>query len=172
MSNVIIPLKFSSWNITLWTKRAHRSTSFQTFKCFNKSLPNSSCQFWNHKVKDYSNLASLFSVMRDNSSVLFSWKCTWFGQKEPINVQTFRLSTVHAKFHQLCTLIDSFCWKYIKFKLQRYIAVMSHDSEIEAKFEEKLICCFKNDKNLVNFELSTQKSQKFALSLVPIVQRI
>ena len=49
---------------------------------------------------------------------------------------------------------------------------MSHDSEIEAKFEEKLICCFKNDKNLVNFELSTQKSQKFALSSVPIVQRI
>ena len=32
----------------------------------------------------------------------------------------------------------------------------------EAKFEEKLICCFKNDKNLVNFDLSTQKSQKYA----------
>ena len=32
----------------------------------------------------------------------------------------------------------------------------------EAKFEEKLICYFKNDKNLVNFDLSTQKSQKYA----------
>ena len=30
-------------------------------------------------------------------------------------------------------------------------------------FEEKLICYFKNDKNLVNFDPSTQKSQKFAL---------
>ena len=29
----------------------------------------------------------------------------------------------------------------------------------DAKFEEKLICCFKNDKNLVNFDLSTQNSQ-------------
>ena len=29
----------------------------------------------------------------------------------------------------------------------------------DAKFEEK----FKNDKNLVNFDLSTQKSQKYAL---------
>ena len=29
-----------------------------------------------------------------------------------------------------------------------------------AKFEGKLICCFKNDRNLVNFDLSTQKSQK------------
>ena len=33
----------------------------------------------------------------------------------------------------------------------------------DAKFEEKQICCFKNDKNLVNFDLSTQKSKKFAL---------
>ena len=31
------------------------------------------------------------------------------------------------------------------------------------KFEEKLICCFKNDKNLVNFDPSTQKSQKLVL---------
>ena len=35
--------------------------------------------------------------------------------------------------------------------------------KINAKFEEKLISCFKTDKNLVNFYLSTPKSQKFAL---------
>ena len=28
--------------------------------------------------------------------------------------------------------------------------------KIDAKFEEKTICCFKNDKNLVNFDPSTQ----------------
>ena len=44
--------------------------------------------------------------------------------------------------------------------------------KIDAKFEEKMICLFKIDKNLVKFDLSTQKSQKFALSLVPIVQSI
>ena len=32
----------------------------------------------------------------------------------------------------------------------------------DAKFEENLICCFKNDKNLLNFDLSTQKSRKYA----------
>ena len=32
-----------------------------------------------------------------------------------------------------------------------------------AKFDEKPICCFKNNKNLVNFDPSTQKSPKFAL---------
>ena len=31
------------------------------------------------------------------------------------------------------------------------------------KFEEKLILCFKNNKNLVNFDPSTKKSKKFAL---------
>ena len=31
------------------------------------------------------------------------------------------------------------------------------------KFEERLICCFKNDKNLVNFDPRTQKFKKFAL---------
>ena len=32
--------------------------------------------------------------------------------------------------------------------------------ESGAKFEEKLIFCFKNDKYLVNFDLSTKKSKK------------
>ena len=41
----------------------------------------------------------------------------------------------------------------------------------DAKFGEKLICCFKNDKNFVKFDPSTQKSPKFALSFVPIVQK-
>ena len=52
----MIPLKCSSWNITLWTKKVHQSTNFQIFECFNESLPNSSCQIWNHKVNVYSSL--------------------------------------------------------------------------------------------------------------------
>ena len=33
--------------------------------------------------------------------------------------------------------------------------------KIDAKFEEKLICCFKNDKNLVNLDPNTWYSQNF-----------
>ena len=44
--------------------------------------------------------------------------------------------------------------------------------KIDAKFEEKLIFCFKNDKNLVKFDPSTRKSAKLALSFAPIVQSI
>ena len=42
---------------------------FQTFECSNESSPNSSQHFRNCKVKVYSNFASLFSVMKNNSSV-------------------------------------------------------------------------------------------------------
>ena len=88
----IIPLKFSTWNITLWTKRAHQSTNFQIFECFNESSPNSSCQFWNHKVKAYSNLTSPFSVMRNKSSVQFQLKMymLWTkGAHQSAKFQTF-----------------------------------------------------------------------------------
>ena len=33
----------------------------------------------------------------------------------------------------------------------------------DAKFDKKLIRYFKSDKNLVNFDSSTQKSQQYAL---------
>ena len=53
----------------LWTKWAQQSTILQTVECSNESSPNSSCYFWNHQIGVYSNLASLFSVMKNNSSI-------------------------------------------------------------------------------------------------------
>ena len=49
----------------------------------------------------------------------FSWNFIWFLQKEPTTVQNFRLLTAQVKFHQICTLIGYFCWKYIKFQLKK-----------------------------------------------------
>ena len=41
----------------------------------------------------------------------------------------------------------------------------------DVRFEEKPICFFKkNDKNFVNFDPRTQKSQKFALYQFPFLQ--
>ena len=50
--------------------------------------------------------SSVFSVMRDNSSVLFQLNLYMIWTK---GAQNFRVSTAHAKFHQTCTLIGSFC---------------------------------------------------------------
>ena len=47
----VIPLKFSDWNICFGQKKAHQCIIFQTFGCSNESSPNSSCHFWNHKVR-------------------------------------------------------------------------------------------------------------------------
>ena len=104
------------------------------------------------------NIASIFITMRENSS-FFSWNFIWFGQKEPVKVQNYRFLTAHVKFYQIFTLIGSFCWNYIKLQLKKYMRVVPLKSD--AKLEEKLVCCFKKDKNLVYFELSTRNSQNF-----------
>ena len=56
----------------LWTKRFYQSTILQIFECCNEISPDYSCRFRNDKVRVYSNFASLFSVMKGNSSVFFS----------------------------------------------------------------------------------------------------
>ena len=67
-------------------------------------------------------------------------------------MQNFRLSTSQMKFHQLCTLISSFCWKYIKFQRKGMQELCFMILKSGAKFEEKLIFCFKNAKNLINLQ--------------------
>ena len=44
-------------------------------------------------------------------------------------MQNFGLLIARVKFHQIYTLIVSFCWKNIQFQLKKYRGVTSHDSE-------------------------------------------
>ena len=83
------------------------------------------------------NFALLFSAMRDNSSVVFKLKLYMIWKKDHIKVQNLRFSTGHVKFHQICPLIGSFCWKYIKFQLRKYGGVMSHDPKERCKTGRK-----------------------------------
>ena len=55
-------------------------------------------------------------------------------------------------------------------KVQR--SYVSWNWRVVQKFKEKPIFCFKNDKNLVNFDLGTKNSKTFALWLVSFVQSI
>ena len=96
----MIPLKFSSWNITLWTERVHQSTNFQIFQCFNESSPNSSYQVWNHKIKTYSNFASLFSVIKYKSSVFFILNRYTLDEKTRRS-EIFNLLSGWVKIHQI-----------------------------------------------------------------------
>ena len=91
----------------LWTKGSHESTNFDTFKCSDENLPNSSCHFPNHK--------SVFLQILHDSSV--SWNITplyffrsnvaYFAQKRPIKVQFFRLFSARIKFHQILVIFET-----------------------------------------------------------------
>ena len=75
-------------------------------------------------------------------------------------MQNFRLSTSHVKFHQIFTLIGSFYWRYTKFQPESTEELLLIWLKRDATFEEIPICCFKNDKKLVNFFPSAQNLQK------------
>ena len=50
------------------------------------------------------------------------------------------------------------------YEVKIYRGVACHAMKNDAKFEEDLTCLFKTDtRNLMNFDPSTRKSQKFAL---------
>ena len=50
------------------------------------------------------------------------------------------------------------------YELKIYRGTICHDNEKDARLEDELICRFKIEmRTLMNFNPSTQKSQKFAL---------
>ena len=93
----------------------------------------------------------------------FSWNFILFWRREPIRVPNFRLSILPNLYLDRLLLLK--VYNILAKKSTEELCLMT--LKIDAKYEEKLICCFKTDKNLVNFYTSTQKSQNFALWLVP-----
>ena len=75
--------------------------NFQTFGCSNESSPNSSCHFWNHKVRVYSNFASLSSVIKVNSSVFFYLKPHILWTKISHWSEIFGLLSGWVKIHEI-----------------------------------------------------------------------
>ena len=66
------------------------------------------------------------SVIWDMTLLYFcSWNCTWFGLKEPIKAQDFRLSTAHGHFDRLL--------KVFEILVKQCRGVMSHDPEAWCK---------------------------------------
>ena len=66
------------------------------------------------------NFASFFNVMRDNSAVL-SWLKRYmvFTKGAHQSAKYQKNFNCLGEFHQICTLVGSFCWKYITFQLKQ-----------------------------------------------------
>ena len=143
----------------LWTTGSHKSTNFDTFKCFDENLINSSCHFPNHK--------SVFLQNLDGSSV--SWKylqCLLFlGQK---------LYTLHEKDQSKCKFWD---WLWVLgSKFTKFLAFLKQQMVFSSSFAplfsiiRQLFCAFSakfyilltkgayQSTNFVKFRLSSRKS--------------
>ena len=74
-----------------WTKGWHESPNFETFKCSGENLPNSSCHFWKHKPVFLQTLYQYSASSNITLLCFLSSNITYFGQKQPIKVQTFEI---------------------------------------------------------------------------------
>ena len=129
-----------SWRITplyFFNSNPYTLDKKQFWEWLGENSPNSLCYVWNHKSDFLQTLHH--SSMSWEISRLYSFylKLYMVWKKEHIKVQNFRLSTAHVKFHQIGTLINSFCWKYIKFQLKKYRGVLSHELEVWCKIWRK-----------------------------------
>ena len=140
-----IHLQFSSWKIICFIqKEPIKKIILQTFECSNESPPNSPCHFWNKKIRIYLNFASLFSVMKDKSSVFLSSNVIYSEQKESSKVNFLDFSMVGWKFtkilmsylklqvifhHSLVscviTVLYFFSWNFIWFKQNESIKMQN-----------------------------------------------
>ena len=96
----IIPLKFSSWNITLWAKRAHQSTNVQIFECFMKVHPIPHVSFETTRSRFIQILHHRSVSWNIIPLYFFYLKPLYFGQKEPVTVKFLDLWVVGWKFNK------------------------------------------------------------------------
>ena len=146
----ITSLYFFNWNLLYSGEKEPNEVKFSDFWVVGWKFTKFPMSYLKPKVSFSLKFAILFSVMREI-------------------VQNFRLLTAHVKFHQMCTLIGSFCWKYIQCQLQKYRGVMLHDTEEWCKIWRKT---FQKWQEFGEFRPRPWKSPKFALWFVPFVQSI
>ena len=140
-----IHLQFSSWKIICFIqKEPIKKIILQTFECSNESPTNSPCHFWNKKIRIYLNFASLFSVMKDKSSVFLSSNVIYSEQRESNKVKFLDFWMVGWKFtkilmsylklqvifhHSLVpcviTVLYFFSWNFIWFKQNESIKMQN-----------------------------------------------
>ena len=89
----------------LWTKWSHESTNFDTFKCSDENLPNSSCHFPNHKPV-LPQILNNSSVSLKIALLYFFWSnVIYFEQKGQITVQIFENWVLRSKFTKFLSLL-------------------------------------------------------------------
>ena len=96
-----------------------------------------------------------------NIDAKFEEKLTFAFKNDIRNLGSFRQSTWKSQNVDFWILLNP---KYKMYEVRIYRGIICNDNEKDAKLEEELTCRFKIEmRTLMNFNPSTQKSQKFAL---------
>ena len=113
----IFPLHFFSSNLIYFGPKGPIEVKFSDVLVFGWKFTKFFVSYWNHKPVFLKIFASLFSVMRVYSSLLFSRNFKRLGQKEPSKCKTLRLSTLI-----MCHENDDWwkIWKWIDLSLQNW----------------------------------------------------
>ena len=143
----------------LCIKRACQCTIFQTFECSNDSSPNSSCYFWNHKVSFIQILHHCSVSWKITPLYFFKLKLYVLSSKRAHRSENFRLLSGCVKFYQILQVIFE-----TTIQFSSLFSVMRHylydlNKRVMQNLKKNQFVVKKNGKNLVNFDLSTEKSQ-------------
>ena len=156
----ITPQYFFSSNLIYFEQNSPSKRNFWTFEWLGEYSSNSTCHIWNHK-----------SVYHSRMSWEMKHFMIWAKRvHQSVKFHTFDCSCEISPslYFERLLLLKVYKISAKKIIEELYLVTLKSD----AKFEEKLIYCFKNDKNFVDFNPSTQKSQKIALWSVSFVQSI
>ena len=126
----ITPPYFFSSNLILWTKIVHWSKVLELLSGWVKI----------HKFRDviFETTSHFFFKLhimlqcheRSPFCTFLAETLYYFDEGSPSKYQISDL-----RFHQICTWIGSFCWKYIKFQLKITEELFLMTRKIDAKFE-------------------------------------
>ena len=92
-------------HVLLWTKWSHESTNFDTFKCFNENLPNSSCHFSNYRPVFLRKLHESWVSLRITRLYFFSSYVIYFAQKGQITEQILETWMLGSKFIKFLSVL-------------------------------------------------------------------
>ena len=92
--------------VLLWTKESHQSPNFDTFKCSDENLQNSSCHFPNHK-SDFLQILHHSSVSCKVAPLYFFRSNVIYFVQSGIKVEILRISSAQVKIHQVLVITEA-----------------------------------------------------------------
>ena len=120
----------------IWTKGAHQRAKFQTFDCSRKISPN--------LYFDRLLLLKVYKILAKKVQRSYvSWPCRVMQSWRKTDVLFHKWQKFGEFWHEqskvwkICTLIDSYCGKYLMFELKKYRGVIFHDTEEWCKIWRK-----------------------------------